>query len=120
MLMTKLPSGRDNMTNRHEDRVDVMVPLEGSMIAVFWKAGKVTKIHNVEDCQVQATPTYTEVALHTALGEHLLFIVSNDPTIETDMRLYSGNVCAFDGFQLTGPDGTVVERVTVNDNRSIH
>lgn len=112
-------TGCDTMTNGQKSGAGAMLDDGGTMVAAFWKAGKVTKIHRVDDCEINAQPDLTEIVLHTSLGEHLLFIVSNDPTVEADMTS-NGNVCAFDGFQLTGPEGNVIERMTVFDNKQVH
>ncbi len=89
------------------------------MIATFWRHGKTLRIP-CNDVSVSVDRHYAEVILDTTDARRLMFVISNDPTIEQNMANGPGESAAFDGFLLRGPDGAVVERITVADNLSLH
>lgn len=94
--------------------------VDGPMIATFWKHGKFLRI-SCDDVSVSVDRHYAEIILNTTDARRLLFIISNDPDLEQNMaKGPNGESASFDGFLLRDPSGTTIEKITVQDNLSIH
>ena len=94
---------------------------DGPMLATFWRKGKFVKLM-VSDVSVAVSHHYAEIILRTTdkPPQDLLFVVSDDPDVGANMSLPGGDSAAFDGFLLRDNDGSVIERVTVNDSATVH